>query len=92
MLANGGWDLIQRLTLILLTWTKWRAPANASKRRMGFNSAFKGLILKRSKLTDKPIPVAVRSTVWVCNGLMDGFVGSNPAQAMDVCLLCSLCV
>ena len=32
------------LTLILLTWTKWRAPTNASKWRMGFNSAFKGLI------------------------------------------------
>ena len=39
MLANGGWDL----TLILLTWTIWRAPTNASKWRMGFNSAFKGL-------------------------------------------------
>ena len=42
MLANGGWDLIQRLTLILLTWTKWRAPTNASKWRMGFNSTYKG--------------------------------------------------
>ena len=31
------------LTLILLTWTKWWAPASASKWRMGFNSAFKGL-------------------------------------------------
>ena len=31
------------LTLILLTWTIWRAPTNASKRWMGFNSAFKGL-------------------------------------------------
>ena len=39
MLANGGWDL----TLILLTWTIWRAPSNDSKWRMGFNSAFKGL-------------------------------------------------
>ena len=39
MLANGGWDL----TLILLTWTIWRPPTNASKWRMGFNSAFKGL-------------------------------------------------
>ena len=39
MLANGGWDL----TLILLTWTIWWAPTNASKWRMGFNSAFKGL-------------------------------------------------
>ena len=25
------------LTLILLTWTKWRAPTNASKWWMGFN-------------------------------------------------------
>jgi hypothetical protein len=40
MLANGGWDL----TLILLTWTIWRAPTDAGKWRMGFNSAFKGLI------------------------------------------------
>ena len=31
------------LTLSLLTWTIWRAPTNASKWRMGFNSAFKGL-------------------------------------------------
>jgi hypothetical protein len=31
------------LTLILLTWTICRAPTNASKWRMGFNSAFKGL-------------------------------------------------
>ena len=40
MLVNGGWDL----TLILLTWTIWRAPTDASKWRMGFNSAFKGLL------------------------------------------------
>ena len=33
------------LTLILLTWRKWRTPNNASKWQMGFNSAFKGLIL-----------------------------------------------
>ena len=31
------------LTLILLTWTMWRAPTNARKWRMGFNSTFKGL-------------------------------------------------
>ena len=31
------------LTLTLLTWTKWWAPTNGSKWRMGFNSAFKGL-------------------------------------------------
>ena len=33
------------LTLTLLTWTIWRAPTNVSKWRMGFNSAFKRLIL-----------------------------------------------
>ena len=32
------------LTFTLLTWTIWRAPTNASKLRMGFKSAFKGLI------------------------------------------------
>ena len=32
------------LTLILLTWRIGRAPNNASKWQMGFNSAFKGLI------------------------------------------------
>ena len=36
------------LTIILLTWTKWRAPTNASKWRMGFNSAFKGLTTEKS--------------------------------------------
>jgi len=32
------------LTLILLMWNIGRAPNNASKWQMGFNSAFKGLI------------------------------------------------
>jgi len=34
---------VNDLTLILLTWRKWRAPNNASKWQMGFNSGFKGL-------------------------------------------------
>ena len=38
---RGDW-----LTLILLRWTIWRAPTNASKWRMGFNSAFKGLSIQ----------------------------------------------
>ena len=33
------------LTLILLTWRKWRAPNNASKLQTGFNSGFKVLML-----------------------------------------------
>ena len=35
--------VLSALTLILLMWTIWRAPTNASKQWMGFNSAFKGL-------------------------------------------------
>jgi hypothetical protein len=42
--ASSLMTILPVLTLILLTWTKWRAPTNASKWRMGFNSAFKGLI------------------------------------------------
>jgi len=40
-LCFGGLHAI--LTLILLTWKIWRAPNNASRWQMGFNSAFKGL-------------------------------------------------
>ena len=36
---------LRGLILILLTWRIWRAPNNASRWQMGFNSAFKGLIL-----------------------------------------------
>ena len=32
------------LTLILLTWRKWRTPNNASNWQMEFNSAFEALI------------------------------------------------
>jgi len=35
---------VRGLTLTLLTWRIWRAPNNASKWQMGFNSVFKGLI------------------------------------------------
>ena len=45
---------VNDLTLILLTWKKWRAPNNASKWQMGFNSVFKGL---------NSIPVSVPLTV-----------------------------
>jgi hypothetical protein len=40
--------LLVYFNLILLTWTIWRAPTNASKWRMGVDSAFKGLIVKYS--------------------------------------------
>ena len=38
------------LTLNLLTWTKWWPPANDSKWRVGFNSAFKGLNQQKYKI------------------------------------------
>jgi len=34
-----------------------------------------------------PIAVAGMSKVWVCSRLLAGTEGSNPAVAMDVCLL-----
>jgi hypothetical protein len=43
------------LTLALLTWTIWRAPTNASKWRMGFNSAFKGLRTRNDEFISVPL-------------------------------------
>jgi len=48
MIKTGGKALtfdinIGMLTLILLTWSIWRTPNNASRWQMGFNRAFKGL-------------------------------------------------
>ena len=34
----------------------------------------------------QPIPVAARSTAWVCNRSLVGIAVSNPAGKMDVCL------
>ena len=39
------------LTLIPLTWSVWWVPNNASKRQIGFNSAFKGLIIIARKIS-----------------------------------------
>ena len=52
------------LTLILLTSTIWRAPTNASKWRMGFNSAFKGLIQWLLKYWKWSLPRLRYSTLW----------------------------
>ena len=35
-----------------------------------------------------PIPVAVRSKTWVGGRTIDGNAGSNPAEGLDVRLLC----
>ena len=45
---SKSFEALYILTLILLTWTIWRAPTNASKWRTGFNSAFKGLKKQRN--------------------------------------------
>ena len=45
--SNTARCALDSLTLTLLTWTIWRAPTTASKWRMGFNSAFKGLNMFR---------------------------------------------
>jgi len=37
-----------------------------------------------------PIPVAERSTKWVCGRSVAGVAGSNPTGGMDKCLLCGL--
>ena len=38
----------------------------------------------------KPVPVAVRLKAWVCGHSGTGIVGLNPADGMDICLLCFL--
>jgi hypothetical protein len=35
-----------------------------------------------------PTLVAARSKAYVCGRLVAGVAGSNPAEGMDVCLLC----
>ena len=39
-----------------------------------------------------PVPVAMRSRVWVCGHLRAGIAGLNPTGDMDVSLLLVLCV
>jgi len=39
-----------------------------------------------------PVPVAIKSKMWVCGRSLAGIAGSNPAGDMDVCLLLVLCV
>jgi hypothetical protein len=43
------------LILILLTWRIWQASNNASRWQMGFNSAFKGLMVCSKNLNPVPI-------------------------------------
>jgi hypothetical protein len=43
-------------------------------------------------ITDFPTSVAVLCKAWVCGHLMAGITSSNPAEGMNVHLLCLLCV
>ena len=51
-------------------WAIWRAPTNASKWRMGFNSAFKGLtvprVLCRKRIHVLPCPPFRLEILWNC--------------------------
>ena len=38
------------------------------------------------------IPVAARSKAYFCGPSIAGIVGSNPAEGMDIRLLCLMCV
>ena len=53
------------LTLTLLTWTIWRAPTSASKWRIGFNSAFKGLMFISSQLSWHPATISLEHTAFM---------------------------
>jgi len=50
---------VNDLTFILLTWRKWLAPNNASRQQMGFNSAFKGLIMHNVHINFGDGPILV---------------------------------
>ena len=56
-------ELRHQLTLILLTWRIWWAPNNASKWQVGFNSAFKGLILKCDHVPQEGLDINTDLTV-----------------------------
>jgi len=59
--------LIAMLTLILLMWRIWRAPNNASKWQIGFNSAFKGLTLHHHPVLKGNVFMLTCVTVHLCN-------------------------
>jgi hypothetical protein len=69
------------LTLILLTWTKWRAPINASKWRMGFNSAFKGL-----RVVCLGLSSTVTSSSNKCENITGSFSSSIYLPSSNCCI------
>jgi len=61
--------LFHYLTLNLLTWRIWLAPNNASKWQIGFNSAFKGLMLNMFRILIHPSSGACDLCVELYRGL-----------------------
>ena len=49
--------------------------------------------LRARGVCKKPIPVAVRSKAWVCDDLIAGIAGSDPAEGIYLrsCVFCLLC-
>ena len=43
------------------------------------------------KISANTMPVAMRYETWLCSCLVAGIAGSNPAEGLDVRLLCLLC-
>ena len=60
-----GHPVVLFLTPILLTWTIWRAATNASKWRMGFNSAFKGLTVSKIQILPSYITNSIIITITI---------------------------
>ena len=74
------------LTLILLTWRIWWAHNNASKWQMGFNSAFKGLILSSHLCTHFPWNFFPSGSLM---NILSAFI-LFPMHATCSCTSCSL--
>jgi hypothetical protein len=78
---------ISTLTLILLTSTKWWAAASASKWRMGFNSAFKGLIVGRDRSSQNFAVEWVPSVVNVQRSTSDQAVTCPHISTIDLLII-----
>ena len=81
------------LTFTLLMWRIWWAPTNASKWQMGFNSAFKGLIIMlsgrgflRKWIRYSHVNPRVLPPSWFlyCSGLLVSFLYFRTVTKIDV--------
>jgi hypothetical protein len=68
------------LTLILLTCRKWWAPNNASKQQMGFNPAFKGLMLLYCRSNCRISESDYTSAMYQISGMSTGTSNSQDVR------------